>query len=245
MGKAKGEIIAFTDDDTIPPANWLSSLIKGFIGNPEVAAVGGIQEEEEEELKRNPYARYESWITREFYGAGKSPIKGGFEVPTGGTNNIAYKKAILDKYGLFDPYFKTVKVKCSFAPLLKLIDICGKSFVISGEDPDLKKRICNGGETFLYIPLKVVHKRNFNLKGLARQSWTRGVGIVHFAKKHKDEHMPSTKELYNQLVKLPLATLKALITLQDKALIWPQLVDRFFTIKGQLDYNRIVGKIAL
>lgn len=243
VSKAKGEIIAFTDDDTIPPINWLSSLVKGFSENTEVAAVGGIQEEEESELKRNPYARYESWLTREFYGAGNKSIKGGFEVPTGGTNNIAYKKVVLDKYGTFDPYFKTVRVNCSFAPLLKLIDICGKNFVISGEDPDLKKRICMGGEKFLYIPLKVVHKREFNLKGLARQSWTRGIGIIHFAKKHKDEHMPTKQELYLALLKLPLATTKASFILKDKALIWPQFIDRLFTIKGQLDYNRVVGKI--
>jgi glycosyltransferase involved in cell wall biosynthesis len=225
ISKAKGEIIAFTDDDTVPPNDWISRLVDGFARHPGVAAVGGIQEESAEELKRNPYARYESWITREFYGAKDKEIKGGFEVPTGGTNNVAYRKDILDKYGAFDEYFGIV------AP----------GVVISGEDPDLKKRVCASGEKFLYIPMKVLHKRKFTLKGLAKQSWTRGTGIIHFARKHKDEHMPTGGELYFQLFKLPLATLKSVVTMSDKALVLPQFIDRLFTIKGQLEYRRVVS----
>ena len=229
ISKAKGEIIAFTDDDTVPPPNWISKLVDGFSRHPEVAAVGGIQEEDKQELARNPYARYESWITREFYGAKDKEIKGGFEVPTGGTNNIAYRKSVLDKYGVFDPYFGIV------AP----------GILIAGEDPDLKKRVTNAGEKFLYIPIKVTHKRKFNLKGLARQSWTRGLGIIHFAKKHSDEHLPTKREIYLQLIKLPLAAIKSVFTMKDKTLIWPQFVDRLFTLKGQLDYQRVAGKIRM
>jgi len=191
--------------------------------------VGGIQEEDEYELKRNPYARYESFITREFYGAKNKEILGGFEVPTGGTNNIAYKKAILDKYGVFDPYF----------------GIVSPGVLIAGEDPDLKKRVCAGGEQFLYIPLKVIHKRKFNLRGLAKQSWTRGLGIVHFAKKYHDERSPTRPELFLQFVKLLFATLKSFFIMKDKNLVWPQFIDRLFTIKGQLDYERVVGKMKV
>jgi len=226
ISKAKGEIIAFCDDDTIPPDGWISKLVDGFSRHPEVAAVGGIQEEDKDELERNPYARYESWITREFYGAKDKEIKGGFEVPTGGTNNIAYRRDILDKYGVFDSYFGIV------AP----------GVLIAGEDPDLKKRVTDAGEEFLYIPVKVTHKRKFNLKGLAKQSWTRGLGIIHFARKYRDQHLPSRSEVLLQLFKLPFATLKSVITMKDKSLVWPQCIDRFFTIKGQLDYPRVVGK---
>lgn len=238
---AKGEIIAFCDDDTVPPKNWLFALVKGFKDNPDVAAVGGFQEESEAELKRNPFARYESYITHQLYGAGDKSIKGGFEVPTGGTNNVAYKKSILDQYGTFDTYFNAVFVKCSLLSIcLKWAGLCGKSMIISGEDPDLKKRITDAGEKFLYLPLKVEHKRKFTLKGLAKQSWSRGLGIIHFAKKHKDQHMPTKIELYIQLIKLPLATIKAFFVLRDKALVFPQLIDRLFTIKGQLDYDKVV-----
>jgi len=39
--KAKGEVIAFTDDDCIVPKDWLSRLSDGFCRYPKVAGVGG------------------------------------------------------------------------------------------------------------------------------------------------------------------------------------------------------------
>jgi glycosyltransferase involved in cell wall biosynthesis len=38
---ARGEIIAFTDDDCVAPRNWLTRLADGYARHPRVAGVGG------------------------------------------------------------------------------------------------------------------------------------------------------------------------------------------------------------
>src|SRR5437764_138198 len=39
-----GDIVVFTDDDCVPPPDWLSRLANGYARYPEVAGVGGYLE---------------------------------------------------------------------------------------------------------------------------------------------------------------------------------------------------------
>jgi glycosyltransferase involved in cell wall biosynthesis len=41
VSEAKGELIAFLDDDELAPANWLSGLVAGFMRHPDADVVGG------------------------------------------------------------------------------------------------------------------------------------------------------------------------------------------------------------
>jgi glucosyl-dolichyl phosphate glucuronosyltransferase len=41
VSKAKGELIAFLDDDELAPANWLSGLVAGCMRHPDADVVGG------------------------------------------------------------------------------------------------------------------------------------------------------------------------------------------------------------
>jgi len=113
-------------------------------------------------LKQNIFAQYESYVTRQVYGAGKKEILGSFEVPTGGTNNIAYRKKVLEEIGGFDESFP----------------------VAAGEDADLKKRICDRGYQILYLPLKVEHHHDYSWRSFIKQSRSRGVGSIYFHRKH-------------------------------------------------------------
>lgn len=160
--KAVSEYIAFTDDDCTVPSNWLSAIESGFKQYKNAGAVGGFMEAPSEVLKNNAFSRYESFMTRVTYGAGSREILGGFEVPTGGTNNIAYKKKVLEDIGGFDETFP----------------------VAAGEDADLKLRAVSKGYKILYIPLKVEHFHLFGWKSFIRQSWVRGIGSYYFHKKH-------------------------------------------------------------
>ena len=162
VSKAIYDYIAFTDDDCVVPANWLSAIESGFKQYKNAGAVGGFMEAPTEVLKQNVFSRYESFMTRTVYGTGSKEIFGGFEVPTGGTNNIAYKKSVLSEIKGFDETFP----------------------VAAGEDADLKLRVVSKGYKILYIPLKVEHFHLFGWKSFIRQSWIRGIGSYYFHQKH-------------------------------------------------------------
>lgn len=159
---APGEVLAFTDDDCTVPRDWLEKLADGYFRHPDVAGVGGYMEAPTEILLTNPFAAYESYMTRQVYKAGDTEIFGGFEVPTGGTNNLSYRKEIFEKAGGFDERFPGA----------------------AGEDADLKKRITGAGKKLLYIPLKVTHYHRYRLSSFIRQNHDRGLGSLYFHKKH-------------------------------------------------------------
>lgn len=160
---AQGEIIAFTDDDCRVPVNWLSRLIAGFVDHPEVSGVSGYQEAPDELLKTNVVARADHYrrLLRWDALAHTSQL-GGYEVPGFGTNNAAFRRVVLQEIGGFDERFP----------------------VAAGEDADLKLRLCQHGYRLLYIPLKVMHYREYTLRAQWRMSVRRGVGVYHFEAKY-------------------------------------------------------------
>ena len=61
--------MAFTDDDCLPPVDWLTRLADGYVRYPEVAGVGGYLEAPADVLQNNILARYERNVGWEDYGA--------------------------------------------------------------------------------------------------------------------------------------------------------------------------------
>ena len=190
---ALGEIVAFTDDDCLVPADWLKRLADGYKRYPLVAGVGGFMEATEETLKKNVFARYERYISRVVYGAGETEIIGGFDVPTGGTNNVSYRRGVLNEIGGFDESFPSA----------------------AGEDADLKKRICNLGHSILYLPMKVQHNHQYSFSAFLRQNRDRGIGSVYFQKKHGGGLTPL--ELWRRILLFPTATLRDILTVKVPA----------------------------
>ncbi|MGH2443642.1 MAG: glycosyltransferase family 2 protein, partial [Chloroflexota bacterium] len=81
---ARGEIIAFTDDDCVPQPGWLPALVAAFWGDPEIIGVQG----------------------RTMVGAGEvTPFTHQIEQLHGGppyrTCNIAYRRSMLEQVGGF------------------------------------------------------------------------------------------------------------------------------------------------
>ncbi|MDP2874028.1 MAG: glycosyltransferase [bacterium] len=209
-----GEILAFTDNDCVPPKDWLSRLDDGFKRHPEVAGVGGFQEPPEEVIKNNLLARYESYLTRQVYGAASpSEIIGGFEVPTGVTNNVAFWRKTFDQLGLFDESFT------------------GR---ISGEDPDFKKRVCDSGGRLLFVPVKVVHNRDYAWKSFFKQSVERGFGVRHSQIKYGERY--SDAAVISQMILLPLSFVKDLLRLPSPALAGVRFMERWLVGWGQVRY---------
>lgn len=161
IGAALGDIVAFTDDDCVPPPDWLMRLADGYARHPEVAGVGGYMHPTDAALGASPLARYESYLTHVVYRAGDAEYVGGYECPAGGTNNISYRKAVLEEFGGFDESFP------------------------AGSDPELKWRICDAGHRVLYIPTGVVHQRRYVWSAFRVQQIQRGRGALHFERKHR------------------------------------------------------------
>lgn len=182
---ARGKILAFTDDDCGVPPDWLEKLAGGYRRYPQVVGVGGFMEAPPPLLLNNAYAQYESYMTHQVYRAGKEEILGGFEVPTGGTNNISYRKDLFEKLGGFDESFPAA----------------------AGEDADFKKKVCDAGYSLLYLPLKVEHDHSYSWSSFLKQSRDRGLGSLYFHKKHNGGF--NRRQLYVRLSLSPLSFLKA------------------------------------
>jgi len=160
---AKGEIIFFTDDDVIVPNNWIEEFLKVFEKYPEVVAVGGYIEASEEMIKKNIFAKYESYMSRLVYNMPNELYVGGVETFGVVTCNAAYKKKVIEEVGYFDEMFP----------------------VAAGEDADLKLRVALKGYKFAFIPLKAIHIQDYNLKRFNRQLKARKIGELYFINKWK------------------------------------------------------------
>lgn len=162
--KAAGEIIAFTDSDCTVPKNWLRKLKDGYRRYPEVAGVGGYLQAPKELLKSNIFAQYESYHERKYLKKEGEYLSEKRDEHPFESNNISYKKSVLDEVGGFDE---------SFPPFA------------SGEDGDLKERVVNRGYNLLFIPVKVTHHQDYDFKSFWRRQEVRGAGILKFRKGHR------------------------------------------------------------
>lgn len=79
---AKGELVAFTDDDVLPAADWIEKIVESFKNNPSAVGIEGRTDGDNTPLL--------SHATKN--------MKGG-EYPT---CNLAFRKSILEKIGGFD-----------------------------------------------------------------------------------------------------------------------------------------------
>ena len=163
IAEATGEMVAFTDDDCLVPTDWLARLADGYARYPEVVGVGGRLVPEPAALAASAVARYEAWVAGQVFGVGDEEAIGGFECPAGGTNNMSYRRETLLDVGGFDE---------GFPPR------------VWGEDADLKRRITERGGRLLYVPVAVVHLRDYALGPFLRQCVQRGRGEAHFRLKH-------------------------------------------------------------
>jgi len=156
--EALGDFAAFTDDDCLVPKNWLKMMMDGFTRYPQAVGVGGRMEPDENVWRENVWARHELWLTRVNYGlTPETPeFLEGVDSPIGATNNICYRRDELIEAGGFNERF-------------------GKH--IPGEEHDLKCRLLSLSRgQLLYLPMKVIHTRDYTLKNFLLQSYTEGIG---------------------------------------------------------------------
>lgn len=146
--EAKGEIIFFTDSDCFVEKNWIRKILEGY-ENKNIAGVGGCLKPG----KNNFIAKLELLQNKIILGIGNKKIINGKKTPMGYTNNVSYRKSVLDEVKGFDEKFPNP----------------------AGEDIDLKKRVCEKGYKVVYLPLPVIHLESYDLEYLLNRIITRGL----------------------------------------------------------------------
>lgn len=148
LRRAKGNLIAFIDDDAIAPPDWLERLVRA-IDKHGAAAAGGTYQETHDLLdairRRSPMP-----LAEQLDSAGL----------VGNAGNILFVRAWLDTCSAEDGY------------------VFNPSFAWSGEDWELTWRLRKRGATLVYVPNPVTHLREASLWQHCRHSFQRGVGIA-------------------------------------------------------------------
>ncbi len=102
---AKGEILAFLDDDAYPRKDWLTNAVRHF-KDPDIAAVGGpaVTPQNNNIWQKASGAVYSSWIASGGYGYRYVPTKP-MEVDDFPTVNLLVRRDIFEKIGGFDSHY--------------------------------------------------------------------------------------------------------------------------------------------
>jgi len=158
---AKGEVVAFTDDDVVIDSAWLAALVRNF-ADPMVAVVNGIALPLELETpaqrwfeSTNGFAR--GFVRQEHDATTLNPLAAG-ELGVGA--NMAIRRSAIDTIGLFD----------------EALD-CG-TLTRSGGDQEYVYRALARGYRVVYEPEALVwhrHRRDWN--GLRNTLYSYGVGV--------------------------------------------------------------------
>jgi glycosyltransferase involved in cell wall biosynthesis len=137
---ARGEVLLFTDDDVLPEPDWLEITLEGLKKYLADACGGYIAPIWE--------APPPAWLTARFYGflavrtdrTDDYPIESSSQAPFGA--NMAIKKAVFDKVGLFDTN-RGRKGK----------------LLASGEDGEMFERILAAGHKAVFLGQSRVHHK--------------------------------------------------------------------------------------
>jgi glycosyltransferase involved in cell wall biosynthesis len=168
--EAKGEIIAFTDDDTLVDPGWATAIARAFKDEPTVMAVTGLVIPVE--LETNAQRLFElyggfgrgfqrRWIRVDATDPQRWRSYGTGQYGTGA--NMAFRKAFFDRHGGFDPALDVGTV------------------TNGGGDLEMFYRVIGEGYTLVYEPRAIVrhcHRRDY--AQLRYQITNNGIGLISY-----------------------------------------------------------------
>ncbi|HLX29129.1 MAG TPA: glycosyltransferase [Casimicrobiaceae bacterium] len=149
-------VIAFTDDDCLVAADWLSAITAAFDAHPDVAIVGG---------KVEPASAIEARVSTRMHDAFERVATAERVLSLMSGCNMAFRREVFVRVGTFDPGF-------------------GKGRPIgSGEDLDIMYRALRAGLAIVYTPDVVVrhaHGRdNSDAVAAVGRDYVRGRGAFY------------------------------------------------------------------
>lgn len=168
--EARGEIIAYTDDDAVVDPEWARALASVFGENPEVMAVTGLVVPFELETKAQilfeQYGGFGRGFKRKWYRVDRESgernlYHGAGQFGTGA--NMAFRRSLFDQIGYFDPALDVGTV------------------TNGGGDLDMFFRVLKEGHTLVYEPSAIVrhcHRRTYS--ELRTQIMNNGIGLYSY-----------------------------------------------------------------
>lgn len=174
LAAARGEVVAYTDDDVEVDPDWVQGLLRGFGDDPAVACVTGLvcasSLDGPAELYFDSRLDWAESCERRRYDMSPALQDGLYPYSPGrfGTGaNFALRRDVLVALGGFD-------------------EALGAGTPSGGgEDLDAFVRVLIAGHTLVYEPAAIVwHHHRDTLAGLRRQMFTYGSGFTAFLTKH-------------------------------------------------------------
>lgn len=169
--EARGEIIAYTDDDVIVDPGWVRALAHVFAEHPHVMAVTGLvvpyELETEAQILFEAYGGFGRGFTRRWYCLNpRNGRRETFHIGAGrfGTGaNMAYRRSLFEKIGPFDPALDVGTV------------------TNGGGDLEMFFRVLQEGYTLVYEPNAVVrHRHRRDYARLRTQLTNNGIGFYAY-----------------------------------------------------------------
>lgn len=175
LSEARGDVVAYTDDDVAVDPGWVHGLLLGFARHPDAACVTGLVCTASVNGEAEAYfdARAASWSTRcepEIFDLSchrrDDPLYPYSPGIFGTGANFAFRRSVLVELGGFD-------------------DALGAgSLTKGGEDLDAFVRVLNAGHGLVYEPSGIVwHHHRADRSGLLKQMFAYGTGLSAFMTK--------------------------------------------------------------
>ncbi|BCL37655.1 glycosyltransferase family 2 protein [Nostoc sp. MS1] len=184
LQSAKGEFLAFLDDDVVVDRRWLTGLITAWQENPDAAAFTGLVLPYELETEAQILFEQRGGFRRGFQKIRYGQILPGNPLHPCGAGifgagcNMAFRREVLLKIGGFDEALDTG------APLP------------GGGDLDIFYRVIRAGYTLVYEPEYLVfHQHRREYEKLQRQYWSWGLGFMAFVIKAYQTDPPQRSKL--------------------------------------------------
>jgi GT2 family glycosyltransferase len=168
--EARGEIIAYTDDDVVVDRHWVRALAQVFVENPEVMAVTGLvvpyELETEAQHLFEEYGGFGRGFERKWHRLPREKQHQWKNLGTGqfGTGaNMAYRRSVFEQIGYFDPALDVGTV------------------TNGGGDLEMFFRVLKEGHTLVYEPGAIVrHRHRRDYAQLQAQITNNGIGLVSY-----------------------------------------------------------------
>lgn len=221
IGAARGEIVAFTDDDVSIDPDWLLNIKKTF-DQCACAGIGGkiipvIPGEKPSWLRMDAPTPFMNVLGCFDYGDECRELR---SPPFGA--NMAFRKQVLMTHGLF---------RLDLGPTMG--NLMGK-----GEDSEISLRLISRGEKLMYVPDAVVFHRIQKEKVSRKSFQSYYFNYGRFRAKIGREEFSNTRIVY---FGVPRYMFRILIR---KALDWLLTFDSDHRFSNKLEYYEFFGRIA-